>query len=653
MQIDMSEFTAIFVEEAHEHLAAMEAKLLALRVDAANKEEFNDIFRAAHSIKGGSATFGLNAVTDVAHVLESLLDRLRNNELQITTEMVDALLKATDIINAQIAEYEGKGEHDKAEAERVCEWLRRLAGGTATSAAAAPAASAPAPAQATTPAAGAATKAAPRPAAKSPEELLAGKDGVAFGFFDDEPAAAAPASATAPAAPAAPVAAEVQPVAEAPAASPVVVTTAEPSAPVPTPAATPARAPVATTPAAPAAAATHESNSIRVSVEKVDQIINLVGELVITQAMLAQTAAAGDVKLQERMSFSLAQLDRNTRDLQEAAMAIRMMPISAVFNRFPRVVRDLAARLGKQVELKLVGEGTELDKGLIEKITDPLTHLVRNSLDHGLELPAERIAAGKPTTGTITLKASHQGGNIVIEVGDDGRGLDRDRILDKARERGMNIPENPSDQEVWGLIFEAGFSTAAQVTDVSGRGVGMDVVRSNIVALGGRVEIHSERGQGTRMTVRLPLTLAILDGMSVRCGEELFILPLTYIVESLRPAPGAVRTITGRGRVVQIRGEYLPVVALHEVLGIQTAIEQEEDGILVILDTEERQIALFVDALVGQHQVVIKSLETNFRKVPGISGATIMGDGHVALILDATSLGRMALARGDAARPNA
>ena len=641
MQIDMSEFTAIFVEEAHEHLAAMEAKLLALRVDAASKEEFNDIFRAAHSIKGGSATFGLNAVTDVAHVLESLLDRLRNNELQITTEMVDALLKATDIINAQIAEYEGKGEHDKAEAERVCEWLRRLAGGTA---APTPVASAP--------------KAAPRPATKSPEELLASKDGVAFGFFDDEPVAPAPAAS---------VAAAVQPdaaagsnseaktpttpAADTPSANPAVVTSAEPVVPAPS---TPlARAAVAAAPATPAAAATHESNSIRVSVEKVDQIINLVGELVITQAMLAQTAAAGDVKLQERMSFSLAQLDRNTRDLQEAAMAIRMMPISAVFNRFPRVVRDLAARLGKQVELKLVGEGTELDKGLIEKITDPLTHLVRNSLDHGLELPAERIAAGKPTTGTITLKASHQGGNIVIEVGDDGRGLDRDRILAKARERGMNIPENPSDQEVWGLIFEAGFSTAAQVTDVSGRGVGMDVVRSNIIALGGRVEIHSERGQGTRMTVRLPLTLAILDGMSVRCGEELFILPLTYIVESLRPAPGAVRTITGRGRVVQIRGEYLPVVALHEVLGIQTAIEQEEDGILVILDTEERQIALFVDALVGQHQVVIKSLETNFRKVPGISGATIMGDGHVALILDATSLGRMALARGDAARPNA
>jgi two-component system chemotaxis sensor kinase CheA len=324
-------------------------------------------------------------------------------------------------------------------------------------------------------------------------------------------------------------------------------------------------------------------------------------------------------------------------------MAIRMMPISAVFNRFPRVVRDVAARLGKEVELKLVGEGTELDKGLIERIVDPLTHLVRNSLDHGLEAPAERIACGKPVRGTITLRASHQGGNIVIEVSDDGRGLSRARILAKARERGIAVAEHPSDAEVWGLIFEAGFSTADKITDVSGRGVGMDVVRSNIHSLGGRVEIHSEAGVGTRMTVRLPLTLAILDGMSVSCGGETFIVPLAFIVESLRPSPGAIRTVGSQGRVLQIRGKYLPMVTLHELLGMEAPAgaadaDADEAGILIVIDAEEMRLALRVDALLGQHQVVIKSLETNYRKVAGISGATIMGDGRVALILDVDAL---------------
>ena len=385
-----------------------------------------------------------------------------------------------------------------------------------------------------------------------------------------------------------------------------------------------------------------EQTSIRVSIEKVDQLINLVGELVITQAMLAQTVAVDGHTAGERMSFSLAQLDRNTRDLQEATMAIRMMPISSVFNRFPRVVRDLASRLDKQVELKMSGETTELDRGLIEKIVDPLTHLVRNSLDHGIESAAERIAAGKPASGTITLKASHQSGSIVIEVADDGRGLDRDRILAKARERGMSVSDNPPDADVWGLIFEAGFSTASSVTDVSGRGVGMDVVRSNIVALGGRVEISSEAGKGTRMTVRLPLTLAILDGLSVLVGEERFILPLGHIVESMRASPDAVQTIAGRGRVLKVRGQYLPVVALKDVFQIPGAVAREEDGIIVILETDGQPLALFVDALVGQHQVVIKSLETNFRRVPGISGATILGDGRVALILDAGGIARMA-----------
>jgi two-component system chemotaxis sensor kinase CheA len=565
MDIDMSQFAALFVEEAQEHLATLEAHLLKLQVDHCTAEELNEIFRAAHSIKGGSATFGLEKVTGVAHELESLLDLLRKGNLALTPEMVDASLKARDVIAQLIEEFEGKGVADGAAIVTVCEQLRALAQQKA----------APAP------------EAAPAPAPPTIEG-----EGETFGFFEGAPAA--------PSANSAPIA-----------------------------------------PAAPPTRASGESSSIRVSVEKVDQIINLVGELVITQSMLSQMADDAESHLHDRLSASLAQLDRNTRDLQEAAMAIRMMPISAVFNRFPRVVRDLASKLGKQVELRLVGESTELDRGLIEKISDPLTHLVRNSLDHGIEPPKERLAAGKPAFGTVTLHACHLGGNIVIEVSDDGRGLNRERILAKARERGLNVPDNPHDDEVWNLIFEPGFSTAAEVTDVSGRGVGMDVVRSNIVALGGRVEIHSEAGRGTRMTVRLPLTLAILDGMSLSCGDEVFILPLNYIVESLRPSMDAVKTITGRGRVVHIRGEYLPVISLAAAMNIDSPIIEEHEGILVILETGQRRIALLVDALLGQHQVVIKSLEKNYRKVPGVSGATIMGDGRVALILDAPNLARM------------
>ncbi|MBS1159924.1 MAG: CheW-like protein:ATP-binding region, ATPase-like:Signal transducing histidine kinase [Proteobacteria bacterium] len=383
-------------------------------------------------------------------------------------------------------------------------------------------------------------------------------------------------------------------------------------------------------------------SSIRVSIEKVDQLINLVGELVITQAMLQQTVEQMQASAPERLVSGLTQLERNTRDLQESVMSIRMLPISFVFSRFPRVVRDLSGKLGKQVELKTSGETTELDKGLIERIADPLTHLIRNSLDHGIELPEARLAAGKSPFGTITLKAYHQGGNIVIEVGDDGAGLPRQKILAKARERGLPVSEQMTDQEVFSLIFEAGFSTAEQVTDVSGRGVGMDVVRRNIQAMGGRVEIESMLGVGTRMTVRLPLTLAILDGMSVAVGNQTYILPLSYVIESLQPLPGEIKTLSNQARVVQVRGEYLPVVVLHEVFNLKSAWTDLTQGIMVVIDADGAKAALFVDALVGQHQVVIKSLEANYRRVLGISGATIMGDGHVALILDVSAIAGMA-----------
>jgi two-component system chemotaxis sensor kinase CheA len=382
--------------------------------------------------------------------------------------------------------------------------------------------------------------------------------------------------------------------------------------------------------------------SIRVGIEKIDQLINQVGELVITQAMLAQSVAHLDPARHRALLAATADLERNTRALQESAMSIRMLPISFVFNRFPRVARDLAARLGKQVALALEGEATELDKGLIEKIADPLTHLVRNSIDHGIEAPERRAAAGKSATGTVVLRASHQGGNIVIRVQDDGAGLDRDRILAKARERGMAVHDGMTDAEVYQLVFEAGFSTAAAVTDVSGRGVGMDVVKRNINEMGGHVEIDSAPGVGTAISIRLPLTLAILDGLSVAVGDELFVIPLTNIVESLQPAAADVKTIAGRGRVLQVRGEYVPVLALHERFRIRPRVTEVERGIAVILEAEGAKTALLVDELIGQHQVVIKSLETNYRRVPGVSGATIMGDGRVALILDAATLARAA-----------
>jgi two-component system chemotaxis sensor kinase CheA len=415
--------------------------------------------------------------------------------------------------------------------------------------------------------------------------------------------------------------------------------------PPPPAAAVAAPAPLAAAPAEPKRPATPKpagDTTIRVGVEKVDQLINLVGELVITQAMLAESASGVDAVRFERLIDGLAQLERNTRDLQESVMSIRMMPMSVVFSRFPRVVRELSQKLGKKVELKMIGEDTELDKSLIERIADPLTHLVRNSLDHGVEMPDDRVARGKPPVGTITLKAYHQSGNIVIEVGDDGAGLPREKILAKAKERGLQMHEQMTDQEVWQLIFEAGFSTADQITEVSGRGVGMDVVKKNITAMGGRVEIQSLAGVGTRMTVKLPLTLAILDGMSVAVGGETYIAPLGYVIESLQAERGMIKSVSGVERLLQVRDEYLPVIALHEVFHVPGAVTAFDRGIMVILEADGTKAALFVDAMVGQQQVVIKSLETNYRKVAGISGATIMGDGHVALILDVAALVGMA-----------
>ncbi|WP_028303580.1 chemotaxis protein CheW [Oceanospirillum maris] len=390
--------------------------------------------------------------------------------------------------------------------------------------------------------------------------------------------------------------------------------------------------------ASPAVKNNATESSIRVSVEKVDQLINQVGELVITQAMLAQMASEVDPILHEKMANGLAQLERNTRDLQDSVMSIRMMPISIVFSRFPRVVRDLAGKLDKKVKLEMLGENTELDRSMIEKLTDPLTHLIRNSLDHGVESPAERIAAGKEATGTILLRASHQGGNIVVEVQDDGAGLNRERILSKAQEKGLPVTETMPDADVWQLIFAPGFSTAAEVTDVSGRGVGMDVVKRNITSLGGRLEIESVEGIGSRISIRLPLTLAILDGLQIALGDEIYIIPLTSIIGSMQPDPADIKTVSGEGAVIFVRDEYLPIIKLGELLNMPAAFDDYQQGIMIILESNGKRVGLFVDDLVGQSQVVIKSLEANYRKVDGVSGATILGTGRVALILDVSEL---------------
>jgi len=432
-----------------------------------------------------------------------------------------------------------------------------------------------------------------------------------YGFFDDAPGVPeSVASASAPAAEAAPAAAIVptRP------ATAVVKAEAKPAA--------------------------MDQTTLRVSIEKVDQLINLVGELVITQAMLAQNSRELDPAMYQQLTSGLADLERNTRDLQESVMSIRMIPMSTVFNRFPRMLRDLAAKLGKKVELVTQGEATELDKSLVEKITDPLTHLVRNSCDHGIEMPEDRTARGKPEQGTITLVASHQGGSIVIEVRDDGRGLNRDKLIKKAREKGIDAPDTMTDAECWSLIFAPGFSTADVVTDVSGRGVGMDVVKKNITSLGGTVEIDSAEGYGMKVSVRLPLTLAIMDGMSVGVGDECYILPLSSVVESFQVQSDTIKTVAGSGRVVEVRDEYMPVIELEKVFDVPRFDFEHVSSIMVVVEAEGGRVALLVDELLGQQQVVVKNLEANYRKVNDVSGATIMGDGRVALILDVGSLVR-------------
>ncbi|KCB51313.1 chemotaxis protein CheA [Bordetella hinzii 1277] len=674
--LDLSQFYETFFDEADELLAQMEQLLLELDVGAPDIEQLNAIFRAAHSIKGGAATFGcFQKLAETTHLLENLLDAIRRGEMPLRADMVDTFLEAKDVLKSQLDAYRASEEPDDAVFERICAVLRQLAlegrgevapEPAAPAAPAAPEPAAPEPA-APEPAAAAATPAAAggdlplrlhirkisdKDAASIQEEmgnlgqvLAAERKGETLTVWVQTTCSADDIEAVccfiidadqmelrreaAPAAPAADVVDAQAAAGFAPQAKP-----AAPAAP----AAEPAKSPAASK-----AAAHHadkESTSIRVGVEKVDQIINLVGELVITQAMLAQTASTLDPVLHDRLLNGMEQLERNARDLQEAVMSIRMMPMDYVFSRFPRLVRDIAGKMGKQIELQTYGRATELDKSLIERIIDPLTHLVRNSLDHGIETPEKRVAAGKDPVGQLVLSAQHNGGNIVIEVSDDGGGLSRERILKKAISQGLSVNENSPDEEIWQLIFAPGFSTAEQVTDISGRGVGMDVVRRNIQDMGGHVQLSSQPGQGTTTRIVLPLTLAILDGMSVRVGGETFILPLNHVTESLQPQQDQIYTVAGNERVMHVRGEYLPLVEMHRVFSVGQAQTDPTQAIAVIMQAEDRRFALLVDHLVGQHQVVVKNLESNYRKVPGISAATILGDGSVALIVDVFALAR-------------
>ncbi|MCV2349112.1 chemotaxis protein CheA [Paucibacter sp. Y2R2-4] len=693
--IDLSQFYQVFFEEASENLDNMEQLLLNLNVETADDEELNAIFRCAHSIKGGAATFGFGDVAELTHQMETLLDKLRRHELKATSPMVDTLLQSGDALRAQLGRHQGSGA-DAVDTSDLLTSIRGFVEGesegdfSAPTPAPAPKASSPAPSPA------AASKTAAKPGVRElelqvgpltdmsltdnlvdlfkeitdlgtiepldggvPAEgirrfkvLTSSTDsdlldlftfhvareqvkllpfGPGFGFHDGAPGSPPAAKEEADLgygffdnAPGIP---------EGSAASNELKVQAE----APKPAVVPQAA--ARAEARPAAAGMEQS-TLRVSIEKVDQLINLVGELVITQAMLAQNSRDVAPGLYQQLTSGLADLERNTRDLQESVMSIRMIPMSVVFNRFPRMLRDLAAKLGKKVELVTQGEATELDKSLVEKITDPLTHLVRNSCDHGIEQPADRLAKGKPEHGTITLVASHQGGSIVIEVRDDGNGLNRNKLIKKAREKGIDAPDSMTDSEVWNLIFAPGFSTADQVTDVSGRGVGMDVVKKNITSLGGTVEIDSAEGYGMKVSVRLPLTLAIMDGMSVGVGDEVYILPLSSVVESFQVQADTIKTVAGSGRVVEVRDEYMPVIGLETIFNVPRFDFEHVSTIMVVVEAEGGRVALLVDELLGQQQVVVKNLEANYRKVTDVSGATIMGDGRVALILDVGSLVR-------------
>ena len=688
MSIDLSQFHQVFFEESYEGLDTMESGLLAMDIGQPDSEVINDIFRAAHSIKGGSGTFGFSQVADFTHVVETLLDEVRSGDRDITQNSLDLLLSSVDCIRGLLEQLQAGDSPDLSQAKALKSEFEAVLSGKETAAPTAVSSEEPAEPPVTPPADAknggegsggwsiyfrpeaellqsgneptrmfrqlselcegkmnveVLPDQLPSLGAMNPEycylawhiELHAAVDKAdieeVFEWVVDsaeiriEPLASDGAAVDTQAEVAAP-AEKAEAVA-----APVAANKPEPSAKPEEKAAAKSNKPAAA-----------ESSSIRVSIDKVDSLINMVGELVITQSMLGQLGRDFDISRVQRLQEGLAQLEHNTRELQESVMKIRMMPISFVFSRFPRLVRDVSKNLNKKIELIMSGENTELDKTVMEKIGDPLVHLIRNSIDHGIEKPDVRASKGKAETGKVHLNAYHQSGNIVIEIKDDGAGLNTEKILNKAKEKGL-VPEDAqlTKEQIFDLIFHAGFSTADQVSDLSGRGVGMDVVRSNIAALNGSIEVTSETDKGTRFVIRLPLTLAILDGQLVRVGEQIFIFPLVSIVESIQSEDQAVNNVGGYSDVLKLRDEYVPILQLSKSFNIKNTQKNLQEQIICVVEADGEKTGVVVDELLGQQQVVIKSLEENYRKVEGISGATILGDGTVALIIDISGLAKM------------
>ncbi|HEV2700326.1 MAG TPA: chemotaxis protein CheA [Steroidobacteraceae bacterium] len=688
MSLEMEQFHAGFFEESFESLDGMENSLLQLDPNTPNAEAINSVFRVAHSIKGGSGMFSFTAVASFTHTLETLLDELRAGRMAVTRPIIDLLLKSTDVLRGMLKATQSKAPIDQQTVADVQFDLELMLANRAP------------PTGAT-----GATPASPTPAAEPtssalPDSLRPKERTWTIEFRPNARLAAPGADPSRVFAELAelgtmalvahaenlPALAELDPEScyltwtitlttelpseairnildwaeadcelreeEPSAARPHIALVPLPTPPSPLPSPPPPSSPQTIQGPAgeptsnPAKATPAESNSIRVATEKLDQLMNTLGEIVIAQSMLMQLVDGTEPPRLERISAGLIQLERNVRDLQESVMRVRMLPIRIAFSRFPRLVHDLSARLNKQIELKMTGEQTELDKTVLEKIGDPLVHLVRNSIDHGLELPEIRLAAGKSPVGTLFLNAYHRGGSIVIEVGDDGAGLNLDRILSKARAKGL-VGQNDalSDEAVANLIFQPGFSTAEVTTELSGRGVGMDVVRRNIEELGGTVELRTEAGKGSSVVISLPLTLAIVDGLSVGVGGEVYIVPLLSIIASLQFKRGEARGLTGVGEVFLFRGEYIPIIRLHDAFNLEPRCRDLELGSVMVVECDGRRVGLFVDELLGQQQVVVKSMETNYHRIEGVSGATILGDGSVALILDIPSLVRYAAER--------
>ncbi len=694
MSIDMSQFHQVFFEECFEGLEAMESGLLSLDIGDIDSEVINTIFRAAHSIKGGSGTFGFTVVAGYTHIMETLLDEMRDGRRQVTKPAVDVLLGSVDCLRemltsiqneedvnaASVAKHQaalelelngssGGGEQTAAPVQEIvhvpviveepeeeeeeipeeqgwkiafCPYLNLLKTGND-----------PVRLFRELKVHGELTtnvniQDVPPFAELDPEECniswelkLVTDDSEAtireiFSWVEEDCALE-----LSPLAKPKKIKKAKKPVAATPVieAEAVKVENATPPAPA---------APVIKKPAVETDAsknAPKASSSIRVDTDKIDTLINMVGEVVITQSMLGLIGENFSMDKVGLLKRGLAQLERHTRDLQQSVMNIRMLPISFVFSRFPRLVHDISTKLDKKITLKLVGENTEVDKAVVELINDPLVHLIRNSLDHGIEMPAARVAAGKPETGTIELKAYHRGGHIVIEIVDDGGGMDKNRLFAKAVEKGL-VEESTilSDKQILELIFMPGFSTAEQLTDISGRGVGMDVVRRNIQSLGGNIDIISELGKGTTIAIHLPLTLAILDGQSVAVGDETYIVPLVSIIESINITEKMLNKVAGKGETFKLRNEYLPIIRMREIFNVKSgAATKSNEGVIVVVEGQGALCGFLVDELLGQQQVVIKSLEANYRRVEGVSGATILGDGSVALILDVPGLVRLSV----------